>query len=156
MFNTVTTQLIEGHFDCLILVHPQIKILETVFDHIRETGISVINIGKELSEALIPVTVNERSRFVQKWLLDILTSIQTEPVLCIHIDLLFEPSLKMDPLALFRQASRSKKMIVLWAGEYSPGTLSYAIPEHCHFKSWRISESLLQYPAILIRTIDAM
>ena len=58
------------------------------------------------------------------------------PVLCTEIDLLFEPSLGLDPLALFRQVSRETALVVAWPGGWDGGGLTYATPEYGHYRAW--------------------
>jgi hypothetical protein len=53
------------------------------------------------------------------------------------IDLLFEPTWALDPLALLRSASRSARLIVAWPGTYAHDTLAYAVPEHSAYRTWR-------------------
>ena len=62
---------------------------------------------------------------------------QPGPVLCTDIDLLFEPALHLDPLALFRDNSRAVTIIVAWPGTFTANVLSYAVPKHAHYRTWR-------------------
>jgi len=100
------------------------------------------------------VSASERSRFTQKWLVDNIAALPKGPVLCTNPDLLFDPSLEIDALALFRQAARIVALIVMWPGEYSSNSLSYAIPEHHHYRTWKVSESLLRQPVVLIHRLS--
>jgi len=154
LINT-TYEIISKHYDCLILVHPQIQILEKISNEIQGFGIAHLNVSKDLSASLMEVSMNERSRFSQKWLIDTLTSFKKGPVLCTCPDLLFDPSLEIDPFSLFRQAARVIKLIVMWPGEYSSNNLSYAVPEHHHFRTWKVSDSLLRQPIVMIQRISS-
>lgn len=58
------------------------------------------------------------------------------PVLCTDLDLLFDPALQLDPLALLRQLSRVRPLAALWPGAYTDGLLAYAVPEHAHYRTW--------------------
>ena len=147
-------ELLSQPYDCLLLVHPDIQILEKLSSEIQGMGVSHLNISKELSISLMTISASERSRFSQKWVNDTLTMFQNSPVLCTCPDLLFNPSLKIDPLSLIRQAARIKQLIVLWPGEYSTNTLSYAVPEHHHFRTWKVTDSLLRQPVVLIHSIS--
>lgn len=101
------------------------------------------------------ISANERSRFAQEWLKDVISRFQNEPIICVCPDLLFHPSLNIDPYSLIRQTARIKQIIVLWPGEYSSNILTYAVPEHRHYRTWRISDSFLAQPRILIHQIPA-
>lgn len=147
------TAFLQQPFDCLLVVHPDIRVLEKISVEIQGSGMARLNLSKELSPSLIPVLAKERGRFSQRWLVDVLAAFPDGPVLCACPDLLFEPSLEIDPLALFRQAARVRPLVVPWPGEYSANTLSYAIPEHHHFRSWKISDAWLRQPLIKIHRI---
>ena len=101
------------------------------------------------------VPTTERSQFAQEWLKDLFEELREKPVLCSHPDLFFHPSLKIDFFTLIRQVARIKQVIILWSGEYSKDTLSYAIPDHYHYKVWKIPDSLLIQPKILVYHISA-
>ena len=155
MFNYSLESMLAQPYDCLILTNPQIQILDEISEKIQSFGVNHLNVSKELSDALMTVPTNERGQFAQEWLKDLIRGIREEPVLISHPDLFFHPSLKIDFFTLIRQICRSKQMIVLWPGEYSTDTLSYAIPDHHHYKVWKTPESLLIQPKILIYHISA-
>jgi hypothetical protein len=146
---------LQQSYDLLILVHPDTQVLERISNEIQDLGVAHLNISQELSAALLSVPAYDRGRFSQKWMMDLPDTYNHGPVLCIHPDLIFEPSFKIDPLALFRQAARVIQLIVLWTGEYSQDILSYAIPEHHHFRTWKVSDSLLRQPMVKIQRISA-
>jgi len=147
--------LIHQPFDCLILVHPDIKVLEDVSKQIQTQSITQLNVSKDLSAYLMTISASERIRYAQKWFIDILTSFSNGPILCSTPDLLFEPSLKIDPLAFFRQGAKIIPLIVLWPGEYTANCLSYAIPEHHHYRTWNITDSLIRQPHVIIHRINS-
>lgn len=124
-----------------LIVEREIVELEKFLSHISQTW-EVISIGKEASSFLIVSSDVDQSRTVRLWLVNELRSKASGSVICTNIDLLFHPSLKLDPLALFRQISRHTKLIVLWPGEYKNGVLSYAVPEHKHYRFWKNLEGL--------------
>ncbi len=62
------------------------------------------------------------------------------PVICTDIDLLFDPTLALDPLRLLRDSSRSAVLIVLWPGAVADGVLDYAVPAHAHYRTWSRSD----------------
>ncbi|MCP4537842.1 MAG: BREX-3 system P-loop-containing protein BrxF [Chloroflexi bacterium] len=69
------------------------------------------------------------------------------PVLCTETDLLFEPTLKLDPLRLMRDASKVIRLVVAWSGSYTEDVLAYAVPKHGHYRTWRnpgVSISVLE------------
>ena len=124
-----------------LIVEREIVKLEGFLPHMPADW-QVISIGGELSEFLVVSGETDRARASRQWLLDELRKKSPGPVMCKDVDLLFHPSLILDPLVLFRQASRHTKLIVLWAGSYSNGVLSYATPEHKHYRFWKNPEAV--------------
>jgi hypothetical protein len=119
-----------------LIVEREIVKLEEILSEVPAEW-QVISIGKELSEFLVTTGENDRSRATRDWLVEELRRKSPGPVVCKDVDLLFHPSLNLDPLVLFRQASRFTKLVVLWAGSFSDGVLSYAVPEHNHYRHWK-------------------
>jgi hypothetical protein len=72
-----------------------------------------------------------------RWTKTRLGDLSPGPVLCTDIDLLFEPSLSLNPLRLFKDAGRITRLIVAWPGTYRDDVLSYAVPDHAHYRTWR-------------------
>jgi hypothetical protein len=128
---------------CLVLVHPEIQMLEKALVVIEHTQIPIVQIGKELSEILLDTQRAEQSRTIARWFEARFSSSNGKPLACSQIDLLFEPCFQLDPLALFKKASRNNGLIVLWPGDFTNQTLSYAVPEHRHFRTWRIDDPIL-------------
>jgi len=124
--------------ECLLLVHLDIRRLRTVEEKIlADFPVDCLHIGKELSAALLTTPPYQRSRAARQWLEIALREKAPGPVLCMDIDLLFQPSFDLDPLLLFRQISRFTRLLVLWPGAYGEGVLVYAVPEHRHYRTWR-------------------
>ena len=153
MFNDSLESILAQPYDCLVLANPQIQILDEISERIQSLGIKHLNVSKELSANLLTIAADTRSRFSQNWLLEAVASFQNSPLLCTYLDLMFDPSFTIDPFSIFRQAARTKQIIVLWPGEYVNNMLSYAIPEHHHYRTWKITESLTRQPLILIHQI---
>ena len=101
-----------------------------------------ISIGRELRAYLSDPNEIDRSQLASQWTLDRLKEMAPGPIVCHDVDLLFHPSLKINPLALLRRVSQFTKLIVLWPGAYKDGVLSYARPEHHHYLYWKNPEDI--------------
>lgn len=111
-------------------------------DEIIQTGpLSTLNLGKELGVFLLDIPQRERTRAILRWFEHKVDTCERPPLVCFQIDFLFLPILNLDPLAMFRQAARRTKLSVLWPGEFTGKTLSYAVPNHKHYRAWEIQES---------------
>lgn len=133
---------------CLLLVHTDVRRLQEAAHALgNETGWPVLSVGSVLSKALLLEPDQLRPRAARLQLETMLGEQAPGPALCIDVDLLFEPSLEMDPLAAFRNISRITRLVVAWPGNCSDGTLAYGVPEHAHYRAWRD-------PRVAIHTLD--
>jgi hypothetical protein len=131
----------DAYINCLLIVHPDISTLEDVVNHLHQAyNLPLLDVSGQLSQELLSISDRRRSRDARIWIQDACKNIDTEVVTCINIDLLFEPSLGIDPLQLFRQIGREQKIIVAWPGTFKKDTLSYAVPEHDHYVTWQNPE----------------
>lgn len=122
---------------CLLLIHPKIIRLQTAVSHLTTTyNWSTFSIGQTLSEVLLTIAPKQRTRQTGKILPKLTKEHAPGPLLCTDIDLLFEPSLSLDPFMLLRQVSRQVTLVVAWPGTYLNGVLAYAVPEHAHYRTW--------------------
>lgn len=60
-------------------------------------------------------------------------------------DVLFEPSLQQEPLALLQELSRNKSLIVAWGGSYDEQNrlLIYAEPGHPEYRCYERPEVIV-------------
>ena len=103
---------------------------------ISEYRLPSISLNKELSQLLIRKQQANYSREIIDWISQRINETEEDAILFTDIDILFEPSFNLDPLVIFRQASRNKNLLVLWPGEFRNHKLSYATPEHAHYRNW--------------------
>jgi hypothetical protein len=133
-----------GTARCLLLTHPDVGFLAQVAEQmIAEANGSRLSIGEPLGRALLAVAPRFRPQRAQRWLVEQIAALAPATAVCTEIDLLFAPDLDpdralgLDPLALFRAASRATPVIVAWPGSFVGGVLAYAVPEHAHYRAWR-------------------
>ena len=86
----------------------------------------VINVGQKLSDALLNVPPEERSAKAP----DILRTLLGEDKLITleHIEILFTPSLNMNPVAVILSYCRNRKICVAWPGTIRGELLIYDEP----------------------------
>jgi hypothetical protein len=90
-------------------------------------------VGLALGEVLLDVPPSERPMRVAAGL-DELVRDRGPVVLLDNLELLFEPSLRVDPLALLDGLSRSRTVVAAWNGAVVGPTLTYAEPGHPEFR----------------------
>ncbi len=98
---------------------------------------SRLPVGQELCSVLLSEPPQHRPHTANRWIKVRLGEMAPGPVLCTETDLLFEPTLKLDPLRLIRDASKVTRLVVAWLGSYTDNVLAYAAPEHSHYRTWR-------------------
>jgi hypothetical protein len=106
----------------------------------RQPNIPYLNL--HLSQRLLDLTGKERLLRVRRILAQIIDS-HPEPLLAVdNIELLFEPGLQQEPLALLQELSRNKSLVVAWGGDYGKQkrVLTYAEPGHPEYRRYERPE----------------
>lgn len=119
-----------------IVVNPNIRALEMRLATIPDIW-TKLSIGREISNFLISQEIVGYPLSISKFLADIAALYVKHPVVFYDIDILFEPSIQIDPLNLFRQIGRQNVLIIFWPGTFVGDTLVYAQPEHHHYRFWK-------------------
>jgi hypothetical protein len=92
--------------------------------------IPLINLGIELSQKLLPLTTRERKLKTCE-IVSELIDVQDAPRLAIdNTEIIFDPSLMLNPLGLLQSLSRTRLLIWSWNGEVENGHVTYAYPGH--------------------------
>ncbi|MCJ7724160.1 MAG: BREX-3 system P-loop-containing protein BrxF, partial [Anaerolineales bacterium] len=100
-----------------------------------------INLGLELSQRLLNLTERQRILHLSQVVEQIISKFSKEtPVILDHIEVLFDPSLKVDPLRLLQGISRDRTLIAVWKGHITNVYLTYAIPEHPEYHKYPIQD----------------
>jgi ABC-type lipoprotein export system ATPase subunit len=102
----------------------------------KQTGFRYINLNLELSRVLLELT--ERQRILRLPLLvdEIIGQTGDQVVLIDNLEILFEVSLKQDPLRLLQQISRNRTVVATWNGKMAGGYLTYAAPNHPEYRRY--------------------
>jgi len=102
---------------------------------LRELGaklnIEPLNVGLELGRRLAATPNNKRGFSAGELLREIADKERTDdPLLLDNLELLFEPSLQINPLDLVRRLAHSKRVVAVWPGELRGDRLVYADMSH--------------------------
>jgi len=97
-------------------------------------GCDALNLGLALSQRLLDAPSHRRPTQAPILLADLLQG--QEPLLLYAIEILFDPSLQLEPLRALQAASRSRILLVLWPGAYDHHTLTYAVPDHPEYRRY--------------------
>jgi hypothetical protein len=132
--------VVEGTLGALtLLVHERAARLrdEAAALH-EEHGWPTLSASRIVAEGLIGVPAKRRSSMVEELLGEALEDTQAHTVVVGEIGLLFEPALSLDPMTLFRRLASRRRLVVCWPGSYHGDVLAYAVPEHEHYRTWKV------------------
>ena len=81
----------------------------------------------------------DRPRLVPQFLGDIVRGAGSQTVLLDNCELLFDATIKLNPLQMLQSLSRNCTLVVGWFGHFSDNTLTYAAPGHPEERSYALS-----------------
>jgi hypothetical protein len=110
-----------------------------ISDFAKYCGVDAINLNLHLSTRLLEKSPKERIPVLLEQLRDLI-NIGAPLVVLNHCEVLFDKSLKNDPLKLLENISRNKTILVAWPGDYQDGNLIYATPDHPEYRCYTTPE----------------
>ncbi len=100
-----------------------------------------VNVGLELSKRLLNVSATQRPLRVQDAMEDMLgEGAESMSILLDNLEVLFEPSLKQDPLRLLKGLSRNRTVVASLNGIAGDGGLTYADTDHPEYRHYSAPE----------------
>jgi hypothetical protein len=105
----------------------------------------VLNLGLDLSRRLLDFGERQRVLQLPRLLEEMIAQLPGDLTLLDNTEVLFNPSLKQDPLRLLQRLSRNRAIVVSWFGKVESGHLTFAEPGHPEFRQYP-SDDLLIVP----------
>lgn len=102
-----------------------------------------INVSLVLSQALLDYSRQERILRVIPTLEELVSEKKAEVVLLDNIEILFEPSIRQDPLRCLEYLSRKQIIVATWHGTYANDALTYAESNHPEHKLYSDVDALV-------------
>jgi adenylate kinase family enzyme len=96
----------------------------------EQLKIPLLNLGLELSKKLLSLTVHERKLKASEIIADLLDLKDTLRLAVDNTEIIFDPSLMLNPLGLLQSVSRTRLLIWSWNGEVEDSYITYAYPGH--------------------------
>ena len=94
-------------------------------------GTVPVHLGAVLGRRLLGLSQRQRHLRAGSLFREIAdTHAPNEPLLLDNIELLFDASLKLNPLELLRQRGHARRVVAVWPGELRAGRLTYARMSH--------------------------
>ncbi len=140
-------QAAELYHRLIVVVAPAGAGKTTALQAVKErTGAPMVNVNLELSRMLLDLTGRQRALQFPRLLHEIVTQANSDVILLDNIEILFDISIKQDPLRLLQGLSRNKTMVAAWNGSISNGYLTYAVPEHPEYRKYQVRDFLVASP----------
>lgn len=110
----------------------------------------LVNVNLELSRRMLELTERQRALQLRRLLSEMVDAIQADVILLDNIEVLFDISLKQDPLSLLQALSRNRTVVATWSGSADHQYLVYAKPDHPEFRRYPKGSFLEVNPEITI------
>ena len=114
----------------------------------ERTGAPLINVNLEISRRMLDLTERQRALQFPRLLSEIVNTNQGNVILLDNIEILFDVSLRQDPLRLLQGLSRNKTVVAAWAGYIDNKYMSYATPDHPEYRRYPVSDFFVVSPEI--------
>ncbi|MFR9014305.1 MAG: BREX-3 system P-loop-containing protein BrxF [Desulfovibrio piger] len=115
---------------------------KTLYKIAHELGIPVINANMIISGLLLELTSKQRALRLPSILNEICSN-SNSLVILDNTEILFDSSLKQDPLRLLQSISRNRILLSSWNGRFLKNKLLYAEVGHHEFRSYENADALI-------------
>ena len=112
----------------------------------ERTAAPLVNVNLELSRRMLDLTERQRALQLPRLLAEIVGISAADVVLLDNVEVLFDVSLKQDPLRLLQGLSRNKTVVAAWSGSIDGEHMVYATPDHPEYKRYPLREFLVVNP----------
>ena len=119
----------------------------TALQDVQErVGAPLVNVNLDLSRRMLDLTERQRALQLPRLLSDIINDAAGDVVLLDNIEILFDVSLKQDPLRLLQGLSRNKTVVAAWNGSIDGDHMIYAVPDHPEYRRYMVRDFLVASP----------
>jgi hypothetical protein len=108
----------------------------------KRTAALLFNVNLEISLRMLDLTERQRALQLPRLLAGMVGTAVDGVVLLDNIEVLFDVSLKQDPLRLLLGLSRSRTVVAAWSGSVEGERLVYATPDHTEFRRYPLGDFL--------------
>lgn len=112
----------------------------------EQQEIPLLNLGLELSRKLLSLTIRERKLKASDIIADLLDTHKGPRLAVDNTEVIFDPSLMLNPLGLLQNISRTRLLIWSWSGSIDGGQITYAYSGHPEYHRVSATEMTLIIP----------
>ncbi len=143
-------QATELFFRLVLLVAPAGSGKTAALQDVHERmTVPLINVNLELSRRMLDLTERQRALQLPRLLAAIVGASGADVVLLDNIEVLFDISLKQDPLRLLQGLSRNKTVVAAWSGSIDGEHMVYATSDHPEYKRYPLQDFLVVNPEVV-------
>ena len=106
-------------------------------------GAPRVNVNLDLSRRMLDLTERQRALQLPLLLRAIIKDPADKVVLLDNTEILFDVSLKQDPLRLLQGLSRNKTVVAAWNGSIDGNHMIYAVPDHPEYRRYIVHDFLV-------------
>ena len=137
-------QAVKLYHRLIVVVGPAGSGKTAALQDVRDrTGTVLVNVNLELSLRMLELTERQRTLQLPCLLRDIVSNAGDQMILLDNIDIIFDLSLKQDPLRLLMALSRERTVVAAWNGTIAKDSLIYAEAAHPEYRSYPIRDFLV-------------
>ena len=112
----------------------------------KRTAAPLVNVNLGLSRRMLDLTERQRALQLPRLLAEIVGASAADVILLDNIEVLFDVSLKQDPLRLLQGLSRNKTVVAAWGGSIDGAYMIYAMPDHPEYRRYPLRDFLVVSP----------
>lgn len=109
----------------------------------QRRGTPLVNVNLELSRQMLDLTERQRALQLPRLLSELVSTSESDVILLDNIEMLFDVSLKQDPLRLLQGLSRNKTVVAAWSGSIDGEYLVYATPDHPEYRRYPLGDMIV-------------
>jgi hypothetical protein len=144
-------QSAELYHRLIMLVAPAGAGKTAALHDVRErTSAPLVNVNLELSMRMLDLTERQRALQLPRLLAEIVGASPAEVILLDNVEVLFDVSLKQDPLRLLQGLSRNKTVVAAWSGSIDGDHMVYATPDHPEYRRYPLRDFLVVNPEAIV------
>lgn len=106
-------------------------------------GAPMINVNLELAKRMLDLTERQRVLQLPRLLQGMVGEVAGDTVILDNIEILFDVSLRQDPLRLLQGLSRNKTVAAAWNGSVEGDHVDYATPGHPEYRRYPLRDFLV-------------
>jgi hypothetical protein len=112
----------------------------------ERTKAPLVNVNLELSRRMLDLTERQRALQLPRLLAEIVGASGADVILLDNVEVLFDVSLKQDPLRLLQGLSRNRTVVAAWSGSIEGQHMIYATPDHPEYRRYPLRDFLVVNP----------